>query len=97
MILTPRRKKIGKKLARWGSSSAVVECLQDPNIRQEVVTALGDMVEKELKHLCSKKVNPIQRTTSAETLQQFSWSRIITEVRVHARSHSAPASIDPLC
>ena len=86
MTLTPRRKRIGKKLARWGSSSAVGECLEDPDIRQEVVTALGDMVEKELrqKQLCSKKVNSIQRTTSAETIKQFNWSSIITEARVHA-------------
>ena len=84
MVLTPGRKRIGKKLARWGSLSAVTECLQNSETREQVVTVLGTMVEKELKKLCSKKVNSIQRMASAQALKGFKWSSIVAEARVHA-------------
>ena len=68
-MLTPKRKKIGKAIARRNLTRAVYEVFQNA----QVLIKLGIALRKELKVVCSDKVNSVLRCSK---IKEFSWSEL---------------------
>ena len=71
--LTPRRKHIGKAVARGGRKSVVDECFKDPESRKYVVRKFGSLMQSEMKTMCSEKVDSILCRKTVDALAGFQW------------------------
>ena len=83
-ILTPKRKKLGKALARGCSKQVAGECLKDPKIRIYIIEKIGKIVRVELCRLCSDKTDSILRKHSPKTFKEFTWDALTKELLVNA-------------
>ena len=64
--------------------SVVVECVKDKQTRKHVVSAVGQVIRKEIKELCSNRISSVQRLKDVKSLQDFSWDTIVDEAAQHA-------------
>lgn len=53
-------------------------------MRREVVAALGNSVQKEIKKLCSDSHDSILRMKSKTALERFTWERVWLEIQMNA-------------
>ena len=83
-VLTPRRKKIGKAVARRFNTSVVDECLKQPETRQSLLKKLLQLLRKELKEMCSDGAKSILQDKSARALGSFTWKNLTDELALHA-------------
>ena len=83
-ILTPRRKKLGKAVARRCSKRVAGECLKDPNIRKYIIEKIGKIVRVELCRMCSDKTASILRKHCPDTFKEFTWDAFTNELLVNA-------------
>ena len=83
-ILTPKRKKLGKALARGCSKQVAGECLKDPKIRIYIIEKIGKIVRVEFCRLCSDKTDSILRKHSPKTFKEFTWDALTKELLVNA-------------
>lgn len=74
---------MGKVLARGSSESVAIQGL---NCRKHVITTLGTITRNEMSMLCSERVKSVQRTRSAQLLEEFNWRDVIEEAEEHAPS-----------
>lgn len=64
--------------------SVAIECVKDKQTRKHVVSAVGQVIRKEIKELCSNRVSSVQRLRDVKSLQDFSWDTIVDEAAQHA-------------
>ena len=83
-ILTPRRKKFGKAVARGFNSSLVGECLKQARTRKYLFQKLVHMIQQDMKQLCSRMANSMLQNKSSNALKEFSWNNLIKELAQHA-------------
>ena len=83
-ILTPRRKKFGKAIARRFNSSVIDECLKQEDTRKNLFKKLINLLQEDIRRMCSSKVNSILQNKTADALKQFSWDTVMKELVQHA-------------
>ena len=64
--------------------SVAVECVKDKRTQKHVISAVGQLIRKEISELCSNRVCSIQRSSDVKPLQRFSWDAIVNEATEHA-------------
>ncbi len=88
-ILTPSRKKIGKAVARKSFKSIARECFKLPQTHKYILQHLGVLLRKEIKYMCSQKVNSIlQRPLLHVHDSPFIWSSLMDELKTTCTSAS---------
>ena len=80
-VLTPRRKVIGKAVARRSHRTVASECLSNKETRKYVLAKIGREIGAEVKHICSDFTNSILQSRCKKTLESFSWNVLHTELQ----------------
>ena len=83
--MTPKRRRIGRAVARRCNKVIAGECLKEPSIRKYIIEKIGKMLRMELCKLCSDKTPSTLRTYNQESFKNFTWDFLINEL-----SHTAP-------
>ena len=81
-MITPKRKKAAKALARRFSMTLSNECLADQKTRQYTLSNIGRIVRTEIKKMST--VQSILCSQSPDDLKNFKWSDIYTELKEKA-------------
>lgn len=71
-------------LARGSSASVAVQATNDQRTRKHVISTLSKLIQKDIKNLCSVKVNSLQRSRNANMFKQFNWGDVIDEAAQHS-------------
>lgn len=82
--MTPRRKPLGKAIARGSRTAIIAQCLKQPEMRDILIKKVGKLVQNEVAYMCSNKFKSTQLQHSKDDLLKFSWSDIIKEMEKHA-------------
>ena len=82
--LTPSRKKMGKAIARKSKATIVRECLKDPIMFNYVINNVSQILQSELRKMCSIEVNSVLKQHLQRNFQDFTWNVLIKEAQVHA-------------
>ena len=80
-IATPNSRRLVKKFGRGCKQGAIRECFKDPITRRYLIKRVQTIVHKELRSLCSNKVNSVLRRAD---MRKFSWDLLLDEVKLHA-------------
>lgn len=80
-VTTPNSRRLVKKFGRGCKQAAVRECFKDPITRMYLIRRVQTIVHKELRSLCSNKVNSVLRRAD---IRKFSWDLLLDEVKLHA-------------
>ena len=48
-----------------------------------LATGIGKQIRCEIRTLCSKRVNSVQRSQNKDEIISFTWTSVIEEARVH--------------
>lgn len=83
-ILTPKRKKLGKAVARGFNRSIIRECFSNSTIRKQLFWKLVQLLRKEIKNMCSEKVNSLLLDKSPGAISEFSWEKLKNELSSNA-------------
>ena len=83
-VLTPKRKKLGKAVARRSNRVVAGECLMIPKVRQYTIRKIGKLIRIELCKLCSQKTSSILRDHSKQRLTDFNWDALEVELVINA-------------
>jgi len=83
-VLTPKRKKLGKAVARRCNNKVAGEYLKIPMVREYIIKKIGKLVHVELCQLCSDKTASILRKHSADVFKDFDWNVITDELLTNA-------------
>ena len=83
-MLTPKRRKLGKAVARRCNYKVADECFKMPMVRGYIITKIGKLVRLELKRLCSDKTASMLRKSSAEMFRTFDWDVVTNEFLTNA-------------
>ena len=67
-ILTPKRKRLGKAVARKSNKSIAEECMKSQEVRKYVIIQLGVLLRHELKNLCSDSTNSLLRSNLGNSM-----------------------------
>ena len=79
-------KKLSKSVGRANRASIARQVVKDERIRLKVINLLSATLGKEMKKLCSQKVNSILRRKDSTSLQEFNIRDVVSEMKVHAPS-----------
>ena len=82
--LTPKRKKIGKAVARKSFMSLAEECLKKPSIMCYILKKMGRIIRNELRCMCSNGKPSLLRSQSPHDLVEFKWENLYKEVQERA-------------
>lgn len=80
-VMTPRRKRMCRPLARGSRCAFARKCLSDHTIRKFIVKGLGRCLQKEVARLCSDDSVCILRSKATDSLKSFTWENFLIEVR----------------
>ena len=83
-MLTSKRKKHGKAVARRYNNKIAGECLKIPMVREYIIKKIGKLVCVELYQLYSDKTASILGKHSAEVFKIFGWDVITDELLTNA-------------
>ena len=83
-IMTPRRRRLCRPLARGSRCAFARKCLNDRIIRGFIVKGLGRSLQHEIAQVCSDNTVSILRDKAASTLKEFTWEKLLEEVKVLA-------------
>ena len=83
-ILTPKRKKLGKAVARGFNRSIIRECFSNTTTKKELYWKLVQLLRREIKNMCSEKVNSLLLDKSSGALSEFSWEKLKNELSSNA-------------
>lgn len=83
-VMTPRRRRICRPLARGSRCAFAKKCLNDRTIRNFIVKGLGRSLRHEVARLCSDETMSILRNKDSNSLEEFSWEKLLEEVKVVA-------------
>lgn len=97
---TPNRRHISKAAARGHKKGSQLlhilnyhcfyfiavtdHCFKDETIREYSVNKVAQIIHSEVKKMCTHDVNSILRQTSCESLGNFQWCNLISELQQHA-------------
>lgn len=82
--LTPKRKRVGKAIARGRKRVVVEECFKDPVMKRYVMEKVGKAARSELKSMCSVPVSSVLQKQSKDVYDDFSWDLLYAELEVNA-------------
>lgn len=83
-ILTPRRKRLGKAVARRFHSSVADECLKQSETRKVLFQKLVHLLRKDVKRMCSNEVSSVLQDKKAKALSDFTWQKLMVELAANA-------------
>ena len=75
---------MAKALARGSYKKLVNQCFKDAEIREWIIKKMGYILKKELKNMCSEKVNSVLKSNLVHTLKNFKWTDLLSELSTHA-------------
>lgn len=82
--LTPKRKRVGKAIARGSKKAVVEECFKDPVVKKHLMAKVGRVIHSELSAMCSEKVSSVLLKRSKDAYNDFNWDTLYTELEVNA-------------
>lgn len=82
--MTPRRRRICRPLARGSRCAFARKCLTDYTIRNLIVKGLGRSLRCEIARLCSDDTVSILRDKASNSLEKFTWEKLLAEVKAVA-------------
>ena len=77
-------KSLVKGVARKSTTAIAQQAMEHPQVRKKVVTILKRDIQKEIRNLCSKTNPSILRNSEPESLMNFSWELVTSELRERA-------------
>ena len=77
----PAEKPGVKAYVRKSRKRISLECIKNPSSRQYTIQYFHSLINKELKYLCSDRVNSILQSNCIES---FTWKRLIDELKRYA-------------
>ena len=80
-VMTPRRRRICRPLARGSRSAFARKCLSDRTMRNFIVKGLGRCLQQEVARLCSDDTVSTLRSKASDSLKKFTWEKLLDEVR----------------
>lgn len=83
-VMTPRRRRICRPLARGSRCAFARKCLTDYTIRNLIVKGLGRSLRHEIARLCSDDAVSILRDKASSSLEKFTWEKLLAEVKAVA-------------
>ena len=83
-LLTPRRRRMGKCVARGSKKALVDQCYADPETKKFIMKKIGRVLKEEVKKMCSSKVNSVLSSQSKDVLKTFKWNDLTDELIMHA-------------
>ena len=86
-VMTPRRRRICRPLARGSRCAFARKCLNDRTVRNLIVKGLGRSLRHEVARLCSDDTICILRNKASNSLEEFTWKKLLDEVKVVAPIH----------
>jgi len=75
---------MGKSIARGCKKKLIDQCYDDPDTRHRMLKKVGKILKSEIKVMCSEKTASILRSGSYDNLKNFTWDKLLQELRVHA-------------
>ena len=99
---------MGKAIARKSKATIVRECLKDPIMFNYVINNVSQILQSELRKMCSIEVNSVLKQHLLRNFQDFTWNVLIKEAQVHApvllalmkactkQSHLGPTELESL-
>ena len=79
--MTPRRRRICRPLARGSKSAFAIRCLKDGSFKKAITKGICRSLRREIALLTSDDVTSILRSKSSTTLNEFTWDRLLAEIR----------------
>ena len=79
-MLIPRRKHLGKAVARRSKRAIAAESLNDPEMKKYVGKIIGEKVAKEVKTMARSTTQSVLKSQNIEHLKSFSWSTLLEEL-----------------
>ena len=76
--ITPSRKPGVKAYVRKSRKRISLECMKNASSRQYTIQHFHSLINKELKYLCSDRVNFILQSNSIDS---FTWKKLIDELK----------------
>jgi hypothetical protein len=70
--LTPSRKRLGRFVARGSYLAIAKQCFEDEKMRKYIIKKLVNILQVEMKRLCSNDTNSVLMSKSADDLCSFS-------------------------
>ena len=70
-----------RKVVRGSKQAVIGDCFKDPTTRTYVIRKVQSIVHKELRSLCSNKINSVLRRAD---IRNFNWDELLNEVQFHA-------------
>ena len=80
---TPNRKHISKAAARGHKKGVVDQCFADPKVKTYVVHKVLQILQSEMKTMCSLQVGSILRDNTSDGIKVFNWNSLT--LSAHAR------------
>ena len=81
---TPNRKRISKAAARGHKKGIVDQCFADPKVKTYVVHKVLQILQSEMKAMCSLQVDSILRDNTSDGIKVFNWNSFISELEKNA-------------
>ena len=81
LIMTPRRRKLFRPLARGSRCTLARRCLPDCLIKKYIVKGMGVSLRHEIARLCLDNSTFVLRKKLPNTLNEFSWEGIVNEAK----------------
>ena len=82
--MTPGRRSLVKALAHNHYYKATRLMLKRPATRSLIIREVGCLLHNEVVLLCSDKVKSVLKSKSPRSLTSFTWSDVLTELKIHA-------------
>lgn len=83
-LSTPNRRHISKAAARGHKKGVVDQCFADVNVKSYIIQKVSQIIQSELKRMCSSEVSSVLQDRSNEAIKNFQWSTLIAEVEANA-------------
>ena len=80
MMLTPRRKKTAKAVARGSKKAVAEQTFKDLATRKYLIESVGKEIRREIKSISSTKTPTCLRATTPKDLQTFHWEKLVSEL-----------------
>ena len=82
-LYTPRRRYMGKSIARGCKKSLVDQCNEDPVTRGLMMKKLEIVLKREMNVMCEVKTGSILRSGLWDHMKNFKWQSVIDEMKLH--------------
>ena len=79
-LYTPRRKHMGRSIARGSKKTLIDQCYDDLETRKFMMKKVGRVLKGEMKIMSQVKTKSILRSGSYEDLKEFKWETLLEEL-----------------